>query len=164
MEPASRHIPARWIATIEGELVFDELPDFLESTFAGLITFASTHGLKRPGTSTAQWPALAIYYGILDKVRPIRVEAALVIPDYTTPDGLIRVRQEPAHDEVYASLTRRALGSPAVRHTYDALGKWVVGHGRPHPELAPRDVYVADVMASRLDDHVCDVAFPYIGD
>lgn len=162
MEPLIREVPARWVAAIETELVQEELPDFLESAISGLLLFASAHHAPRPTTSTAEWPAFAIYNGIINSRRPIRVEAALTLPSYLAPEGLIRVREEPQHREAYLPMTREQLLGPEAARIYDALGGWIAANASPHPELAPRDVYIADVMAARLGDHVCDAAFPFV--
>jgi effector-binding domain-containing protein len=74
------------------------------------------------------------------------------------PDGL-PVRTEPAHQELYTTISKARCEFPRILEAYDAVQRYGAAHGL-EMTAPPREVYFVDVNAVGPDDPFVDIAWP----
>ena len=79
------------------------------------------------------------------------------------PTDHIGIRTEPAHDEVYTTITKAQWAYPAILAAYDAVSTSAHAARRPGSRLSCREVYLNESDAVTDEDLLCDIAFP-LGD
>ena len=108
-------------------------------------------------------PFTLIFHGIVDHDSDGPIEAILGCSDDIEPTDHIRIRTEPAHDEVYTTITKAQWAYPAILAAYDAVSTSAHAASRPGSRLSCREVYLNEPDAVAEDDLLCDIAFP-LGD
>jgi len=151
----TRHVPAQRVMSIQRRLDVSEMPAFVREAKAAFA--AHLDGTRAAG------PFTLVFHGIVDQESTGPLEAMLGCPDDVRPTELIGVRTEPAHDEVFTTITKAQWEFPAILAAYDAVAGSPEVSTRPRSRLSCREVYVAEPAAIGNDDLVCDIAFP-VGD
>lgn len=151
----TRHVPAQRVMSIQRRLAVSELSSFIreaKTAFAGHL-----------GGTAPTGPFVLIFHGIVDQESDGPAEATLGCPDSMQPTDVIGIRTEPAHDEVFTTITKAQWEYPAILAAYDAVACSSEVSARPRSRLSCREVYLAEPAAIGEDDLVCDIAFP-LGD
>ncbi len=164
MAITTRRVPERTLAILGKELFQPELEQFIMDGFTTLFDYGQRHGVLAAGSAvtTPDAPTYAIYHGPVTTDQSSLVEIAVLVTPDAVAEGAIEVRVEPEHDEAYVELAKREIEFPEILQAYDSVAAWVQAHGSMIESQPSREVYLTDVMAVADDDHVCDVAFPYV--
>jgi DNA-binding transcriptional MerR regulator len=112
------------------------------------------------GTATAgHW---VIYHGFLTPDSETTIEVCVPFTGPAEPVGSMVIRLEPAHTELYATVTRDDCFYPRIMVAYDAVARQVAAEGLSR--AAPvREVYLADWPAVAGTDPFVHVAQPVAG-
>ena len=161
MDIQTRTVPERTLAVIGKELYQPELDPFIMEAFSTLFQHAEAHPGLRALTTTPESPTYVLYHGTVTPDQSALVEVCIVVAPDARPVPGISLRVEPAHEEAYATLTKAQIEFPDILSAYDSVASWVMAHGAMIESLPSREVYFTDVLESRDDQPVCDVAFPY---
>lgn len=126
-----------------------EIDAFIDSSFDELITIAPQAG-----------PLIVIYRGEIYAGDAAPVEVCL--PVAVAPAGLpahVTLRTEPAHREAYLIITKAQTDYPEIGEQQDILVGWLDDN---HLAAAGpfRELYLCDFDAARMDDPVCELAYP----
>ncbi len=151
-EIKTRHVPACRVMTMQRRLYAHETDAFAREAKA-----AFTEHL---GDAEPTGPFALIFHGVVSDESDGPLEAVLGCPDHIEPTEILGVRTEPAHDEVYTTITKAQWQYPAILAAYDAVGCSLEVTRCPHSRLSCREVYLAG--PDQIDEHelICDVAFP----
>src|SRR6202043_1626429 len=102
-------------------------------------------------------PVFVVYHGQVNDESDGPVEVCVPVSPEQQSSTDLPMRQEPAHREAYARITKAQVKFPEILSAYDAVGQWLGSHGVSMAG-SPREVYFADFMAAAPTDEVCDVA------
>ena len=116
----------------------------------GLLGTADWAFLERPGSPDE--PVFVTIYDGNPNQGPTSVEVCATVA--AGGDRTIA-----AHREAYARVTKSQVTTGALGGVYEAVEKWIAGHGLAVAR-APREIYWTDFMSAAPDDEVFDVAFP----
>lgn len=150
----TRHVPACRVMSIQRRLRAHETESFVREAKAAFHRHLA--GAEPTG------PFMMIFHGIVSHESDGPLEVALGCPADIQPTEVIGIRTEPAHDEVYTTITKAQWAYPAILAAYDVVSaspQVKETGGR----LSCREVYLAEPDAVGEDDLLCDVAFP-LGD
>ncbi|WP_189011673.1 hypothetical protein [Deinococcus malanensis] len=150
---AQRFVPALRIANLTRRVYVADLPTWILEVFRQLDDLT---GSRRAGGH------LVIYHGAVNTDNDGPAEVCTPFTgSLTVPEG-VSVREEPAHHEAFMTLTRAQFEFPNILLAYDATCAFAQAHGRSS-FLSLREVYCqVDGEASRAEDLVDDVAWPFI--
>jgi DNA-binding transcriptional MerR regulator/effector-binding domain-containing protein len=149
---ATREVPSRTLLIIEGDVFQREIAGFADHGFGRLRQIAHPRGW------TAGYPHI-LYHGVVGDDEPAPIELALPVAlDATVPDDIPH-RIEPAHREVFTTITRASLEYPQILSAYDAVYVAIETHGSVQAG-PPREIYLADVATAVPDEPVCEIAVP----
>ncbi len=109
-------------------------------------------------------PVFVLYHGEVSEVtanpvevcQPVRSLVGMPVRDEVV------ARVEPEHVEAYVTITKAETDYPEIMGAYGAVDEWV-NRRRVVVSDSPREVYFADFSTARMDELVCDVAFPIEG-
>jgi hypothetical protein len=87
------------------------------------------------------------------------VEVCVPFEGDVKPVGQIRLRMEPAHQEVFTRITKSQVAFPGILEAYVAVEQWASDRSMLSVG-SPREIYFADWNAADDDDPACDVALP----
>jgi len=150
-----RHLSERTLASINRHVDASGTDAFFAEAFARLRAAGT-------GVQGIEGVPFLIFYGEVsfDSDGPIElcrpIEPATAGPE---PDGDVRRRVEPAHDEAFIRLTLREMGWPKLLPACDALERWTKENDR-EPAGALRQVLIADQRTAAPDTPVCDLSIP----
>ncbi|QSB12977.1 MerR family transcriptional regulator [Natronosporangium hydrolyticum] len=161
MEIRTRVVPERKLAFIGKEMFQPELEKFIMRSFTTIFDHLIALGLRTNGT-TPEEPTYTIFHGPVTPDQSSLVEVCVPFVGSVEPAADIAIRLEPEHHEAFTPLTNREAQFPQILHAYDAVAQWVHANGEPIATMPCREVYVTNVPDADLDDHVMDVAFPYL--
>ncbi|MEO6122496.1 MAG: MerR family transcriptional regulator [Ilumatobacteraceae bacterium] len=151
-EIKTRHVPATRVMSIQRRLHAHETDAFVaeaKAAFADLLSGQAATG-----------PLTLIFHGVVDMDNDGPIEATLPCSDNVTPTELVGIRTEPAHDEVYTTITKAEWEYPAILAAYDAVACCPEALARPGSQLSCREVYCAEPDEIGDTDLICDIAFP----
>ncbi|MBS2538644.1 MerR family transcriptional regulator [Catenulispora sp. NF23] len=150
-----RDVPAQLVLTERRHVMPEELPGWIDSAMARLMTATAPAG----GPSAAPF---VVYHGEINHDSDGPAEVCVPID----PAGAERVgvptfsmREEPAHREAYLPIVKAQVQFPQILSAYDALHGWMKAGGHTGT-LPPREVYFGDWAAAGPGDEVCDIAVP----
>jgi hypothetical protein len=161
MQIRTRVVPERKLAFIGKELFQPELEKFITRSFTTIFDYLVSLGLRTNGT-TPEEPTYTIFHGPVTPDQSSLVEVCVPFVGSVEPTADIAIRLEPEHHEAFTPLTNRECQFPQILHAYDAVAQWVHANGEMIAAMPSREVYVAEVPKAGLDEHVMDVAFPYL--
>lgn len=161
MEISTRVVPERKLAFIGKELFQPELDKFIMHSFTTIFDHLVSLGLRTNGT-TPDEPTYVIFHGPVTPDQSSLVEACVPFDGSAEPTADVAIRLEPKHEEAFTPLTKREYQFPQILHAYDAVAQWVQKNGQMIATMPSREVYITEVPDADLDDHVVDVAFPYV--
>jgi DNA-binding transcriptional MerR regulator len=149
-----RSVPATKVASIRRETdqqglagAIHELQWWLRDRLAGA-TFGAEH-----------W---VIYHGFVTPDSEAAIEVCVPFTGPAEPVGDMVIRQEPAHAELYATVTRDDCYYPRIMQAYDTLSRHVAAEGLV-PDAPVREVYLAQWETIQGDDPFVLVAQPVAG-
>lgn len=148
----TRDVAAQHVMSVQRRLTVTELDDFASETrqlFLDHVSDATTLG-----------NFTLIYHGIVDEQSDGPIEAIQACPTSTKPTDAIGIRTEPAHSEVFTTITKAQWAFPAILAAYDAVACSPEHTDKPASTLSCREVYLANPDEASDPDLVCDVAFP----
>jgi len=149
---ATRRVPSRRVMSIQRRLHGHETDGFVRETKAAFIAHL--------GGAQATGPFTLIFHGPVNADEDGPLEVVLGCPDDVQPTDLIGIRTEPAHDEVYTTITKAQWAYPAILAAYDAVACSREAIARPDAGLSCREVYIAEPDEIADDDLICDIAYP----
>ncbi len=153
----TRIIPERTLLFISRHLRSGETDAFFADAFARLRSAA-------PGVTGIAGCPFLVFYGEVSDDSDGPLELCRPVPPGTAVDPAaqradVRLRIEPAHDEVFIRLALRDMGWPALVPAVDALDAWMRDQRR-EPAGALRQVLIADQRTAAPDTPVCDLSLP----
>ncbi|MEP7765602.1 GyrI-like domain-containing protein [Sanguibacter sp. 25GB23B1] len=152
-EIMTREIAEQLVLTERSHVFVDRLPDWIGAALG------RQHGALASAGSPADLPSFVAFHGEVSDTADGPVEACTPLDPEVAARVDLSSRVEPAHREVYTTITRAQLSYPEILAAYAAVETWVqeTGESIVGP---PREVYFTDVMAAGPHDAVADVAFP----
>ncbi len=153
----TRSMPERKLLTINRHVHIGATGAFFADAFARL-------GSAGAGLQGIAGVPFLIFYGEVseDSDGPLELCRPVAgVTDGQAIDGVsdVRLRIEPAHDEVYIRLTLAEMGWPAMLPAADALDAWLAGNARR--AAGPlRQVLIADQRTATPETPTCDLTVP----
>lgn len=149
-----REVPEQKVLTVQRRVYAKELPAFIGEAFHKLYArLAQTNLQAGPG-------AFVIYHGEVNNDSDGPVEVCVAFNGSLEPEGEIRVRIEPAHQEAYTRITKAQVEFPGILGAFEAVHNWLKAQGNEMTD-SPREVYFAPWDQLGPDDPACDIAFPW---
>lgn len=151
-EIAVRDVPEQIMLTERATLRADALPMWIGQALGrqhGVVTDAD----DEPGAS------VVIYHELVTVEQEGEVEACTPVSRATAESCGLPTRVEPAHREVYTSITRAQVAYPEILEAYTAVENWIRDEGGTVVG-SPREVYFGDWHAAGDDEPVVDIAYP----
>jgi DNA-binding transcriptional MerR regulator len=148
----TRHVPACRVMSIQRRVRAHETESFVREAKAAFRRHLA--GAEPTG------PFMMIFHGIVGADSDGPLEVALGCPADVPPTEVIGIRTEPAHDEVYTTITKAQWAYPAILAAYDAVAASPQVRERSGSRLSCREVYLAEPDSVGEDELICDVAFP----
>lgn len=152
-EVHTREVPEQKVVTRQRSLLVGELPAFLDAAHRDLYGALAASGLRAGERS------LVIYHGRVDEENDGPVEVCVPFEGALEPRGDLRIRLEPAHREVFTTITKAQCEFPGILEAYDAVFEHARAQGLSGAG-SPREVYFVPESAVGDDDPFCDVALP----
>ena len=109
--------------------------------------------------TTEHW---VIYHGFVTPDSEAAIEVCVPFTGPAEPVGDMVIRQEPAHAELYATVTRDDCYYPRIMQAYETLSRHVAAEGLV-PDAPVREVYLAQWDTIQGDDPFVLVAQPVAG-
>ncbi|MCT7351832.1 MerR family transcriptional regulator [Streptomyces sp. 15-116A] len=154
-EIAERDVPEQKVLFTQRHVTAADLPGFLSEATQLLFSHLRGTGAGLSG------PVFAVYHGLVSEDSGAPVEVCAPTRDAIEPAGTIGVRIEPAHREAYTALAKRHEGYAATAAAHDAVLAWLTEQGYVR-SASPREVYYPNWATAEPDDHVADVACPFL--
>lgn len=154
-EIAEREVPEQKVLFVRRRVDAAALPGFLTEASERLLAHL------RSTDACLSAPLFAVHHGLVSEDSDGPVEVCAPTLDRVEPAGPIGVRIEPAHREAYTAMARRHDGYPAMAAAHDAVGVWLTAHGHTRSG-ANREVYYPNWATAGPDEHVADVAVPFL--
>ncbi|WP_344584748.1 MerR family transcriptional regulator [Nonomuraea roseoviolacea] len=156
-EVRERDVPEQRVISIQGHVDAASLAGFITEASAALFGHLSAFAGCLSG------PPFAVFHGTVSQDSDGPVEVCVPTDSPIEPAGRIGLRLEPAHREAYVMVAKQRCGLPAILPAYDALQVWLDDHDVT-PCLSAREIYHPTWDTAGPDEHVADVAFPFIPD
>lgn len=153
MEVRVRAVPEQQVLTLTRVVRVGQIDDHIDAALTELSALAE--GIASP---------FVLYHGEVSEevANPVEVCLPVAQVDRALPEH-VTARTEDAHTEAYVTITKAETDYPEIMAAYGELDEWVTARRRVTVSDSPREVYFADFTAARMDDLVCDVAFPIEG-
>ncbi|WP_338058251.1 MerR family transcriptional regulator [Streptomyces roseifaciens] len=151
-EIKQRDVPEQLVLTEQRHVRPEDLPVWIPETCSRLEEKAKAYG----GVVAAPF---VVYHGQVNEDSDGPVEVCVPIDPARAGEVTTAVRTEPAHREVYTTLTKAQVEYPQILSAYDAVYRRIEENdGR---ETGPsREVYFADWIPAGPATEVCDIAVP----
>ncbi|PYE53342.1 MerR family transcriptional regulator [Deinococcus yavapaiensis] len=149
----TRSVAQRHVVTLTKAVYVKDLGAFIDSAHRDLYSLVARCGARAGETS------FVIYHGGVNDDGDGPVEVCVPFEGEIDARGDARTRIEPAHTEVYTTLTKGRTVFPGILEAYDAVHAYTERHGLRR-RAAPREVYFASGSEIGDDDPFCDVAWP----
>ena len=150
----TRSIEEQKVMSIESYVYVADLPGFISDAMGELYTYLEASGQEEAGDS------FVVYHGEVTNDSDGPVEVCVPFKGSLEPEGRIRIRLEPAHQEAYTRIPKKQVIFPDILAAYDALDKYLKANNKM-PSLSCREVYFADWDAVSDDELACDIAAPF---
>ena len=151
----TREAEAEKVATITGQVLQSDLPQFIPDAIARLRRLIARQG------ADAKPFDLVMYHSTITPDVEGTVEVCVPFTGTVEPADDVVVRVEPARTEAFARVTKGQVMNLEFMHAFDAVGSWLRERGKDMAG-SPREVYFADWLAVDEDTLAVDVAFPYV--
>lgn len=153
MEVHVRRVPEQQVISLTATVKVGQIDHYIERASELLSALAPPVG-----------PVFVLYHGEVSESLANPVEVCLPVASL---EGLpasddVVARVEPEHVEAYVTITKAETDYPEIMGAYGAVDLWV-SRRRVEVSDSPREVYFADFATARMDELVCDVAFPIEG-
>lgn len=159
-EVQSKQLPAIKVLSISREVSVKELQAHLDGSINAMMVVAEANGMQIAGLP------LSIYHGTVREEQSGVVEVCLPITGTMPKRDDMQIKELPATQAAYTTLTMQQSIFPGVIKAYEALSNWMTNHNY-NPATPPREVYLAfnrtifSPIAS-LDDPCVEINWPYI--
>jgi len=150
-----REIPAQKVLSLSKEIYVKDLPPFIGSTIGKLTGRITAQGAQVSGAPEA------IYHGQVDEDNNGPVEIVVPFAGEVVPAESITLKEHPARQEAYTTLTLEQLEFPDILKAYDAVHAWLEDNGKKMAG-SPREVYFSSAEKPVPDEPFCDIAWPFI--
>lgn len=151
-EIKTRHVTDQVVLTEQAHVTATQLSGWIASTGMAQLKLAATIGGQIG-------PSMVIYHGVVSEDSDGPVESCIPVDPGSGDLPSLPIRVEPAHREVYTTVTRAQIRYPDLLSAYDALEQWLTENGSTAAG-PPREIYFADPSSGPDDDVVADVAIP----
>lgn len=149
----TRNVPERRVVTLTKAVFVNDLGAFIDAAHRDL------YGLVARSGAHAGDASFVVYHGGVNEDSDGPVEVCVPFEGNVEARGDVRVRVEPAHTEVYTTLTKEQTEFPGILGAYDAVHAHTERHALRR--LAPpREVYFVSASEIGDDEPFCDVAWP----
>jgi DNA-binding transcriptional MerR regulator len=153
-EVQTRHVPQQKVLTIQSNVYVKDVSKFIVNALDTLYGYLLKMNL---GTSPTNF---VVYHGKVDEDSDGPVEVCVPFTGSLEPEGTIRIRLEPTHQEAYTRLTKAQVVFPGILEAYDGVFKHLQIHGKT-VSSAPREVYFTDWVRTKDSEPACDIAVPF---
>ncbi|MFC4427840.1 MerR family transcriptional regulator [Deinococcus navajonensis] len=150
----SRSVPAQAVATLTRRVRVGQLESAILEGFAALEALLAAQQARASGAP------FVIYHGEVNADSDGPIEICWPYAGLLRPSGEVSLREEPAHEEAYVTLTRAEFSFPHILQAYDATCAYAAAQGTGSA-LHPREVYPHDWSSLNDRDPAGDVAWPY---
>ena len=151
-EVRTRQVPEQQVLSIKASVLQPQLRPFLMKWMPGVAVVLDAAGVKH------QTHTFVVFHGQVSEDSDGPVEVCMAFEGTVSPPDGLQVRTEPAHQELYATITR-PVEFPRILEAYDAVQRYGSAHGM-EMTAPPREVYFVDVNAVGPDDPFVDIAWP----
>lgn len=148
-----RDVPEQRLLTLEERTLVDALDTVIERNAKALYQHVESLGVKAG-------PMTVIFHGHVSMDSDGPVEVCVPVHGPVEPFGSARVRLEPARQEAFVRVPRKAFDFPDILQAYDSVDAWLRVNGKVCAG-SPREVYFSTWGAHAADDPACDVAYPF---
>lgn len=147
-----RTVPEQTILTEQAYVKATELSAWIATTGMRQLDLAAKVGGQIG-------PSMVIYHGEVTDDSDGPVESCIPVRPNAADPAKLPVRVEPAHTEVFTTVTRAQVRYPDILSAYDALNEWIE---RNHAGITgpPRELYFASPSEGPDDETVADIAIP----
>jgi len=150
-----RSIPERTVLSINRHVDLPGTERFFRDAFASLRAAG-------PGLEGIAGAPFLVFYGEVseDSDGPLELcRPVAAVAEGAEPQGDVRRRVEPAHEEAYIRLRMKEMGWPALLPACDALERRAREQGR-EPAGPLRQVLIGDQRTATPKTPVCDLSVP----
>ena len=150
-----RSMPERTVLSINRHVDLPGTERFFRDAFASLRAAG-------PGLEGIAGAPFLVFYGEVseDSDGPLELcRPVAAVAEGAEPQGDVRRRVEPAHEEAYIRLRMKEMGWPALLPACDALERWAREQAR-EPAGPLRQVLIADQRTAAPETPVCDLSVP----
>lgn len=153
MQVKVRRVPEQQVLSLTRVVRVGQIDDWIELASQQLTEVAAPAA-----------PVFVLYHGEVSEQTANPVEVCLPVgsSDAAPTHDDVESRVEPEHVEAYVTITKAETDYPEIMGAYGAVDEWV-SRRRVEVSGSPREVYFADFSTARMDELVCDVAFPIEG-
>lgn len=150
----TRHVPDQRLISLTVHTYVQQLNTHIVDMTARLQGVLAAAHLDPTG------PMRVLYHGEVNSDSDGPIEVCLPCPPGLSAAEGVTFRTEPAHDEVYVTLTKAQFEFPAILDAYAVTAQRAAELGRCGP-LSPREIYTHDWDRTPPDGLVGEVATPY---
>jgi DNA-binding transcriptional MerR regulator len=151
----TRDVPDQQVASIERKVLVGDLPGFIGEAMGSIYEH-----LGEAGVETGV--PFVVYHGAVNYDSDGPVEVCVPYVGAVEPNGEVRLRVEPGHQEAFTRLNKGQVEFPGILEAFEAVETWTRDEAKGMAG-SPREVYFADWAAIGTDDPACDVALPVTG-
>jgi DNA-binding transcriptional MerR regulator len=152
-EVRTRQVPEQQILSIKVNVLQPQLRPFLMKWMSGVAEVLDAAGVKH------QTRTFVVFHGQVSEDSDGPVEVCMAFEGTVRPPDGLQVRTEPAHQELYATISKSQFEFPRILEAYDAVQGYGAAHGM-EMTAPPREVYFVDINAVGPDDPFVDIAWP----
>lgn len=152
-EVRTRQVPEQQVLSIKASVLQPQLRSFLTKWMPGVAEVLDAAGVKH------QTHPFVVFHGQVSEDSDGPVEVCMAFEGTVSPPDGLQVRTEPAHQELYATISKSQFEFPQILEAYDAVQRYGSAHGM-EMTAPPREVYFVDVNAVGPDDPFVDIAWP----
>lgn len=150
----TRGVPAQKVLSISKEVYVKDLPPFIGSAMDKLRGRIIAQGAQVSGAPEA------IYHGLIDEDNNGPVEIVVPFSGEVVPAENITLKEHPARQEAYTTLTLEQLKFPDLLKAYDAVGDWLEANSKERAG-SPREVYFRSAEKPVMNEPFCDISWPF---
>jgi DNA-binding transcriptional MerR regulator len=123
-EIQTRHVPEQKVLTMQRNVYVKDLSNFIREACETIYTHLGKLGIR------SEQPNFVVYHGEVNEDSDGPVEVCIPFTGGLEPEGQMRIRLEPAHQEAYTRITKAQVAFPRILEAYDAIAKYLREQGK----------------------------------